>query len=321
LENDPNLRRWYENLKRGSEYTADIYLRRLCAFCKKNILTPDEFARLSLNEIEDMAQDYVNKLEGSILSDGKHYAPQYICSNLKAIKSWAEWNRKKITKKIKIRDENRTPTLEDEVVPSKQDLSKVIYAPTTNSRTRASIAIIALAGCRPEVQGNRNGNDGLRIGDIPDLKIVEDKGKQREAIFDKVPARIIVRASLSKTRKQYFTYMPEEGCEILKQHLDEMIGSGELLTAISPVISVEKDGKKKIKSLYNVEDKSSFLATGTISKHIRKAMRAINQMQRPYVWRSYFDTRLMHAESEKLVTHSYAQFWMGHKGISREHIL
>jgi hypothetical protein len=80
------------------------------------------------------------------------------------------------------------------------------------------------------------------------------------------------------------------------------------------VISLEKDGRKRIKSLYNIEDKSSFPATGTFSKHIRKAMRAVGLKQRPYVWRSYFDTRLMHAESEKLVTHSYAQFWMGHKG-------
>ncbi|MDG6904845.1 MAG: hypothetical protein JRN20_03560 [Nitrososphaerota archaeon] len=60
-----------------------------------------------------MAQDYVNELEESItLGDGKHYAPQYISSNLKAIKSWADWNRKKIARKIKIRDETRTPTLE-----------------------------------------------------------------------------------------------------------------------------------------------------------------------------------------------------------------
>ena len=256
----------------------------------------------------------MNKLEESTRPDGRHYAPQYICSNLKAIKSWAEWNRKKITKKIKIRDENGTPTLEDEEVPSKQDLAKVLYSPNTNSRTRASISIIALAGCRPEVQGNRNGNDGLRIEDIPDLKIVEEEGKQIEAVFEKIPARIIVRASLSKTRRQYFTYMPEEGCEILKTYVDERIASGEHVTSVSALISVQEDGRRRIMSLYNIEDKSSFLATGTISKHIRKAMRASGLTQRPYVWRSYFDTRLMHAESEKLVTHSYVQFWMGHKG-------
>jgi integrase len=215
LEDDSNLHRWHENLKRGSEYTADIYLRRLCSFCRKGGITPGHFADISLSEIEDMAQDYVNELEESTFEDGKHYAPQYICSNLKAIKSWAEWNRKKITREIRIRDETRTPTLEAEEVPSRDDLERVLYAPTTNSRTRASIAIIALSGCRLEVQGNRNGNDGLRMEDVPDLKIVQAEGKKTEAVFEKVPARVVVRACLSKTRKQYFTYLPEEGCEIL----------------------------------------------------------------------------------------------------------
>jgi hypothetical protein len=205
LETDPNLRRWYDNLKRGSEYTADIYLRRLCAFCQKRGVNPGQFAELSVNEIEDMAQDYVNELEESTILDddgrNRHYAPQYICSKLKAIRSWADWNKKKITRKIKIRYESRTPTLEGEEVPSKNDLERVLYAPTTNSRTRASIAIIALTSCRLEVQGNRNGNDGLRIEDLPDLRTTHEDGKQKGKVFDRIPSRVVVRASLSKTRK------------------------------------------------------------------------------------------------------------------------
>ena len=43
---------------------------------------------------------------------GKKYAPQYIESNLKAIISWAKWNRKIFDMKIKIADLSKRPTRE-----------------------------------------------------------------------------------------------------------------------------------------------------------------------------------------------------------------
>lgn len=239
LEEDPNLKRWYNNLRRGSAYTAEIYLRRLCAFCAKLALTPEEFRKLPKNVIEEKAQGYINELEEYARPDGGRYAPQYVKSNLKAIKSWADWNGKKITKRIRIANEGETPTLEGEVSPTREELSQLLCAPTTSLRTRASVAIIAFTGSRPEVQGDKNGQDGLRIGDIPDLKIVEEEGggKQAEAGFAQIPALIVVRGTISKTRRQYFTFLPEEGCAILKRYLDERITYGEKLTPGSPVIS------------------------------------------------------------------------------------
>jgi integrase len=315
LKADPNLERWYSNLKRGSEYTADIYFRRLCAFCQKHGTIPDEFQKLPQKKIEEMAQDHANKLEEIVRPDGKHYAPQYVESNLKAIKSWADWNEKKITKKIKIAETYRTPTLENENAPGQDELCSVLYSPTTDSRTRASISLIALAGCRPQVQGNKNGKDGLRIGDIPDLKMVEgEDGTQKEAIFEEMPARFVVRSSLSKTRREYFNFLCEEACHLIKAYLDERIRKGEILTPSSPVITVSPESRKIVGNLFSMEDKEPFLATNNVAKHIRKAMRAVGIPYRPYVWRSYYDTRLMHAESEQLITHAYAQFFMGHKG-------
>ncbi|MDG6907802.1 MAG: site-specific integrase [Nitrososphaerota archaeon] len=310
---DPNLQRWYSNLKRGSEYTADIYFRRLCALCVKLGTTPDDFQKLPQKKIEEMAQDYANKLEETVRPDGKRYAPQYIESNLKAIKSWAEWNDKKITKKIKIADTYRTPTLENEIAPGQQELASVLFAPTTDSRTRASLSLIAFAGCRPQVQGNKKGTDGLRIGDILDLRIVGGS-QQKEVVFEQIPAQFVVRAGLSKTRMEYFNFLCEEACQLIKVYLDERIKNGEVLTPSSPVITVSPAARKIVNNLDEMEDRDPFLATSNISKHIRKAMRAVGIPYRPYVWRSYYDTRLMHAESEQLITHAYAQFFMGHKG-------
>jgi len=315
LDRDKNLQRWYNNLKRGSEYTADVYFRRICNFCTEIRITPDEFQKLPQKEIEEKAQDYVNGLEETVRPNGKHYAPQYIDSNLKAIKSWADWNNKKITKKIKIANTNQTPTLEDEQSPTPEQLAMVLYAPTTDTRTRASIALIAMAGGRLQVQGNKNGTDGLLIRDFPDLKILTDEsGRQKEVAFVQFPAQIIVRAPLSKTRKQYFTMVIEECAALLKTYLDQRISEGEVLTNDSPIITVSPDAKKIVRNLYNIDDKEPFLSTNNVSKHIRNAMRAVGIPYRPYVWRSYFDTRLMHAESQQLITHAYAQFFMGHKG-------
>jgi hypothetical protein len=54
-------------------------------------------------------QDYVNQLEEIVRPNGRHYAPQYVEAKLKAIKSWADWNNKQITKKIKVTNTNQTP--------------------------------------------------------------------------------------------------------------------------------------------------------------------------------------------------------------------
>ena len=83
LNDDPNLKRWHTNLMKGSPYTAEIYLRRLCSFCLKRGMTPDQFRNLSKKEIEDAAQDYVNELEATVRPSGTRYAPQYVKSNLK----------------------------------------------------------------------------------------------------------------------------------------------------------------------------------------------------------------------------------------------
>lgn len=70
---------------------ADIYFRRLCALCVKLRTTPDDFQKLSQKSIEEIAQDYANKLEETVRSDGKHYAPQYIESKHEPSR-YSRWN-------------------------------------------------------------------------------------------------------------------------------------------------------------------------------------------------------------------------------------
>jgi hypothetical protein len=86
--------------------------------------------------MEDLAQDFVDKLESSKNLAGKPISPAYVENCLTATRSWAEWNRKPIERKIKIANPNSTPTLEDERSPTQDELKRVLYPDSTPLRTR-----------------------------------------------------------------------------------------------------------------------------------------------------------------------------------------
>lgn len=57
------VKRWYDNLARGSEITADVYLRRLGAICEENHTTPHPLASMSVRKIEEFLMNYVTANE------------------------------------------------------------------------------------------------------------------------------------------------------------------------------------------------------------------------------------------------------------------
>jgi len=63
LLEDVDVRRWYENVARGSEVTADVYLRRLGAFCKHFKLKPKQLISLDKDKLYNLLLDYVSALE------------------------------------------------------------------------------------------------------------------------------------------------------------------------------------------------------------------------------------------------------------------
>ena len=308
---DANVKRWYNNMAKTSVVHADITLRRLGSFLREVNLTPSQYAKLSVEKMENLAIDFVDDLAvRKNQESGKPYAPIYIDSHLKAIRSWAEWNRKRFQRRIKIANLNRRPSLENERIPTVEELRRVLYAATTPLRTRVSIALMAFSGPRPESQGNYLGLDGLRISDFPELKI-----KEHMVSFEKIPTVLIVREEISKTRHQYITFLGEEGCDILRDYLQDRLSHGEALLPESPIISTSaKQAKRRSGLDHDIKDTSPFLTTTKIGDRVRKAMRAVGLPWRPYVFRSYFDTNLMVAVNKQFASHAYQQFWMGHKG-------
>ncbi len=121
-----------------------------------------------------------------------------------------------------------------------------------------SIRLMAFSGIRSQVMGNYDGTDGLKLADLPDL-VIEPDGKS--VSFAHVPAIVVVRASLSKTRNKYFTFLPSEGCEYVLGYLRKRISAGEKLTLDSPVISLEQGYQSRRKKNNKIQKPSSLITT------------------------------------------------------------
>jgi len=106
---------------------------------------------------------------------------------------------------------------------------------------------------------------------------------------------------LSKAGHQYLTFLCDEGCLYLKEYLEARMRKGEKLEASSPVVR-PRYAKKE------------FIRTSNVGDKIRNSIRAAGHSWRPYVLRCYFDTRMLLAESNRLIIRDYRVFWMGHKG-------
>ncbi len=287
LDND-DVRRWYDNVARGSPATADVYLRRLGAFCKHFNKTPEALATLSDGNLFNLMLDYVSAMEKN------DYAGSYIESTLKAVKSWLSHSGIEIKRKIKIRGARDTPSLKDERVPTKDELRRILLS--GDKKTRVACVLVAHSGLRIKTLGNYRGEDGLRIKDLPEMMVEGDT-----VSFKQIPTIVTVRRELSKAKHQYFTFLTEEGCEYMKDYLEDRMRGGEAMTPESPIITPKLAMKP-------------FIRAGNIGDTVRGAIRGAGFPWRPYVLRSYFDTQLMLAESKGLVLRDYRKFWMGHKG-------
>jgi hypothetical protein len=290
---NPDFKRWLTNLSRGSPVTAEVYMRRVGRVCELLETTPKgllDKSRSDLKGFQDSLEDLVTRLESEKKSPG------YIRGLLKSVRSWLRYNDVTLTRKIKISNPNATPTIEDEQIPSKEELSKILRA--SSSRARVAEVLIAFADLRPHSLGNHDGSDGLTLRDLPELEI-----EQGKVVFGKMPTMIIVRSNLSKTRQKYFTFLSEEGCTYLKEYLEERLRSGEKLGKKSPVIAFQRASTTR-----------KFMITRKITLMIREAMRRAGVWKRPYVLRAYAETQFIIAESKGKISHPYLQFIAGHKG-------
>jgi len=167
---------------------------------------------------------------------------------------------------------------------------KVLAA--SDLRTRVIASLVAFSGLRHVSIGNYHGDDGIRLGDLPELDV--DRLE-----FEKIPAVIVVRPELSKAKHQYITFAGRQTCECILTYLRLRKRRGEELDEDSPLVAARGGG---------------FLRSGRISSVLSEAITAAGFDWRPYLLRHYFDTQLLLAEAEGIILRDYRVFWMGHKG-------
>jgi hypothetical protein len=235
--------------------------------------------------------DFVRQLE----REGK--AGSYIVRFKKVLHSWLKYNNISIKLHINIRGEHDVPTLVNERIPSKEELSRILRMATP--RARVSCALMAFSGLRPQALGNYQGSDGLRLGDFPDAVITDDG-----ITFSIIPSRLVVRWNLSKARHQYFTFVSEQALTYIQEYLMQRKAHGETLNVDTPLLGFDPRGAHK----------NTFLRTTLVTRDIKEAITKAGYTWRPYVLRAYFDTNMIIAESKGSITHPYVQFFMGHKG-------
>ena len=297
LLDDPNFRRWYENVARGSLATAQEWFRRMGRVRDRFGVGPQGIAGMSQKEASDFLLDVVGALD----REGK--SGNYIANIVRPLKSWLSWNGVDISRRIKIPRSEGTE-VENEKTPTPEELKRILGAAAPRARVAASL--MAFGGCRVEVLGSYGGDDGLEMRDLPEMKITE-AGVE----FDTVPTKVVVRRTLNKARHNYFTFLGEEGCQHLKEYLEWRLRRGERLLPGTPVISVHE---QRGRSVMPDQVGKVHITSVNIGDIIRKPIRGAGFGWRPYVLRRYFDVRMMMGESDGFVIRDWRQFFMGHKG-------
>src|SRR3972149_3551979 len=143
---DPAVRRWYENLARGSDITAVENARVLNRYLAAHRLTPNQLVVLATKDrraVEDQLQDFMGRL------GAEEKGPGYILNHAKAVKSFLDFHEVRLVRKFKVRHADATPTLDEERVPNKEELKSILSSATT--RGRVVLSFMGLSGVRPQV--------------------------------------------------------------------------------------------------------------------------------------------------------------------------
>lgn len=285
---DPAIRRWKENLRRGSVATGDAWFRALRRFCAESQHAAHELVKMRPKALRDLFMDF------AAADEKRGVGGAYTAYTLKVARNWLRFNGVQPPQGVKVR---AADSVFEETALSLEQLRAVLNA--ASPRERVAIVLMAQAGVRPEVIGSFEGNDGLRIGDLPELTLEHDS-----VGFTGVPSVVEVRRELSKASHKYVTFLGVEGTGILTDYLRARLAAGERLDADSALFPPERTDLTTRR----------FVRTTKIGDSVRRALRAAGLPNRPYVLRTTAASRFAEAENRGLVSHSFWQHWMGHSG-------
>jgi hypothetical protein len=304
---DDNVRRWYENIERSSPTNADKSLQRLGYICRRFSTTPAKMATMNSKAGANLIFDVLAKL------DKEGAQPSYMRDYVKVLKSWFSHNETQVMQRFKMPRRKKPTKASTEEVPTPDKFRRILNA--ADFKQKVECTLVGLAGLRPETIGNYRGDDGLVISDFPEMEVLNGN---KEVRFKKVPTMLVIRENLSKTGLQYFTFYQDEGCQYLKELLEfRMNKRNETITKDTPIVVPTFHNKPVYDSKPSNKGKNivvKWIRTNNIGDSMRSAIREAGFDYRPYILRSYFDTRMMMAEADGYIIKDWRKFWMGHTG-------
>src|SRR4030042_501867 len=250
---------WYDQNAIQSQTTANEYARVLYRYLKEN--------NIKLNELTDLISTDNERFEKSLMSFAnklalEDVAPAYINNRLKPLRSWAKYHGKPVIRDIKVGNRNLTPSLDDEQVPSPEQVGDI--RSNASLRGRICVGAVAYSGLRPEVMGHQHYEDGLKLGDLPEL----DTEKLE---FIKIPTQVVVRAELNKAGHTHRTFFPESTCRDIVAYLKVREGQGEALSKDTPLIAVSSSHAYKGQRLTRGRTGTRHVVSAIDSRELRHA--------------------------------------------------
>ena len=209
-----------------------------------------------------------------------------VANYVSAIKSRMQYDGIPFTRSIKIPHRTYHPTVENEIIPTKDQILSFIM--NGKHATQVIIALIAFTGFRFKVIAD------LRVKDFPEMRITENN----KVIFEKMPTRVKVRKELSKNGKAYQSFLIETGCLIIKNSLELRMTKGEKIDNDSLLVPTECKNT-------TVRQRAK-----AIARRLTTVFEKVEYGSRPYSFKNFFATALLNSGLEQ----NLQTFYMGHTG-------
>jgi integrase len=273
---------------------------------------PPERTRLTATEISALAKDHPDQLRDLLVRDAAKLKAEgrldsYVSKFFEGLKSYFRFHRIAFDG-FPTLSPIKGASLANERVPTPEELARVLDHLTLRGRVLA--LFMAHSGVRPGVLGAYQGENGLRLSDLPDLKLGRSGSE-----FAEVPFVIRVPANLSKTRVAYVTFGTAQLASTFLAYLEQRRDSGEVLGPASPVVAANAMRGIARRSRDEAPRSKGFLTTKVVVEEIRVALRMAvpdGVRWRPYVLRAYCSTRLLMAEGAGKITHDLREAILGH---------
>ena len=303
LLSDPKILAWWEARSLRSRLNADQLLRQLGLLLERLNLTPRGVVDLAKKD-PDRLRDLLVRDAAALKREGR--LDSYIHQFSAGLKSYLRFHHVSFDGFPSL-SPIKGASLTKERVPTPEELARVLEKLTPRGRVTA--LFMAHAGLRPGSLASYQGEAGLTLGDLPDLRLEKTLG------FVEQPFAVVVPAHLSKTRQMYTTFGSSQLGTALLSYLEQRRGDGENLRSDSPVLAPPVLRGAALRSREGARFSKGFLTTTAAVKEVRDGLQSTapeGVRWRPYVLRAYCSSRLLMAEGAGKITRDLREAILGH---------